>query len=81
MILHHFFISLNETVHAASNNKGGKTKKKITSGSIRITGKPGIKLINKPAKTNNIGYAILSFLAQIVNKTINKIKTKIIGNK
>src|SRR5690606_19266647 len=52
---HHFFISLKDTPQAASNNKGGRKIKNIKSGSILIMGRPGIKLIVKPATTNKIG--------------------------
>jgi hypothetical protein len=41
--------------HAAAYNIGGKKMIKTISGSIEITGNPGIRLIAMPDKTNIIG--------------------------
>src|SRR6202012_3502013 len=55
MMRHHFFISLKELDQHASKSKGGMKMKKIRSGSIFTTGRPGIKLRSRPAITSRIG--------------------------
>ncbi|BAP29954.1 uncharacterized protein CHSO_0917 [Chryseobacterium sp. StRB126] len=55
MIRLNFQISFHETAKAASYNNGGKKMIKISSGSIFKGGKPGIKLISRPAITNIMG--------------------------
>ncbi|MNK93238.1 hypothetical protein D3C87_1133900 [compost metagenome] len=55
MIRRQRHISFQETVQAASYNRGGRKIKNMSSGSIFITGTPGIKLMASPANTNKIG--------------------------
>ena len=55
MILRQRHNSFQEVDQAASYNNGGKKMRNINSGSIRITGTPGIKLIKSPATTSKIG--------------------------
>ncbi len=55
MMRHHFRISLNEIAQLASNRSGGRKIKKIRSGLMRTTGKPGMKLMRSPATTSKIG--------------------------
>ncbi|MNR00545.1 hypothetical protein D3C85_1163190 [compost metagenome] len=55
MIRRQRHISFHETVHAASYKRGGRKIKKMSSGSILITGTPGMKLMVSPASTSRIG--------------------------
>lgn len=64
----------------ASNSRGGRKIKNIISGSIRIAGKPGIKLMARPAMTNKIGYAILILLASNSINTMIAMSARANGN-
>ena len=65
MMRRHFHNSLNEIYQDASNKIGGKKIKNTYSGSISISGIPGIKQTKSPAKTSITGYATFNLLDKI----------------
>ena len=49
---------------------------KMSSGSMRNTGMPGMKLINSPATTSSTGYATRILLASMMSKTMTTRRTR-----
>ena len=53
--LFHFQKSRQEVFQAAAYNRGGRKIRNTSSGSSRMDGIPGMKLITSPLITNKIG--------------------------
>ena len=49
---------------------------KMSSGLMRNTGMPGMKLMSSPATTSNTGYATRILLASMMSKTMITSKTR-----
>ena len=68
--------SRQEVSQAAEYSNGGRTARKITSGSKAILGIPGTKLRSSPATTSTIGYGVCNFLASAAKTTTKSSSTR-----